>query len=165
MDNDELRDKAFKLGFGYERDFGNCAQCVYKAVSETFGVESDEVFRAAYGLAGGGAGMGTGSCGAYSGGLMAISSRYGRQRFTDGKQSIADDLGQRFYEMFVREYGSCVCRNVQKKIFNRSFDLRDSEDLEEFMDAGAHVDKCTSVVGNAAKWVTEIILEAEEESS
>ena len=165
MGNEELWEKAFELGFGYERDFGNCAQCVYKAVSETFGVENDEVFRAAYGLAGGGAGMGMGSCGAYSGGLMAISSRYGRQRFADEKQNIAGLLSRRFYERFVQEYGSCICRDVQKKIFGRSFDLHDSEDLKVFTEAGAHVDKCTSVVGNAAKWVTEIILEAEEESS
>ncbi|GAG83363.1 unnamed protein product [marine sediment metagenome] len=34
----------------------------------------------------------------------------------------------------------------------------DKEDHTEFEKAGAHVDKCPSVVSNAAKWAAEILI-------
>jgi C_GCAxxG_C_C family probable redox protein len=154
-----LPEKAYDIGFKCERDHGNCAQCTYKAITEILGLESHEVFRAAYGLAGGGASMGTGSCGAYSGGLLAINTKYGRQKLGDDKQEVAINKSQTFYEKFVQEYGSCICRDVQKKIFGRAFDFRDSRELIEFERAGGRVDKCPSVVGNAARWATQILTE------
>jgi hypothetical protein len=35
----------------------------------------------------------------------------------------------------------------------------DPKEYEDFGKAGAHVDKCTSVSGNVARWTAEIILE------
>jgi hypothetical protein len=34
----------------------------------------------------------------------------------------------------------------------------DPKEYEEFEKAGAHIDKCPTVSGNAAKWTVEIIL-------
>ena len=62
------------------------------------------------------------------------------------------------YDRFVDEYDSPLCCDVQKKIFGRSFDLMDPIEYEEFEKAGAHVDKCPTVSGNAARWTAEIIL-------
>jgi len=52
-----------------------------------------------------------------------------------------------------------LCKDVQRKLFGRSFNLLDPKDYAEFEKAGAHVDKCPSVSGNAAKWAAEIILD------
>ena len=40
-----------------------------------------------------------------------------------------------------------------------TFDLWDTDEKTAFEQAGAHADKCTSVVANASAWVTELILE------
>ena len=156
-----LSERAFEIGFKYEREYGYCSQCTYAAVKEVLGIGSDDVFKAAYGLAGGSASMGTGNCGAYSGGILAICSKYGRERFTDEKSEIAGGLCRKLHSKFIEEYESCICHDIQKKIFGRSFNFLDPEDVEEFGKAGGHVDKCTSVVGKAAKWVTEILLSEE----
>jgi hypothetical protein len=52
-----------------------------------------------------------------------------------------------------------VCKAIHRSLFGREFNLRDSSDREAFEKLGAHADKCTSVVGKAAAWATELILE------
>ena len=61
----------------------------------------------------------------------------------------------------IWEYGSILCPQVQSKIFDRSFNLQDPADGKAFEDAGAHSDpsKCMSIVGNAARWTLEILIE------
>ena len=53
------------------------------------------------------------------------------------------------------------CGDIQKKIMGRSFDLRTREGNIEFEEAGGHDDKCTTVVGNGARWAAEILQEAQ----
>jgi hypothetical protein len=65
---------------------------------------------------------------------------------------------KRLYDKFIKEYGSPLCCDVQKKLFGRSYILLDKQEYEAFEKTGAHVDKCPSVAGNAAKWTAEIIL-------
>jgi hypothetical protein len=62
-------------------------------------------------------------------------------------------------ERYVDKYGSVICREVQERIFGRSYDLWDSTEKKLFEEAGGHVDKCTTVVADAAGWATELILE------
>jgi hypothetical protein len=54
-----------------------------------------------------------------------------------------------------------ICAQIHKKIFGRSFDLRDDEQKQQFRDAGAHErdDACCAVVGDGARWATELILD------
>jgi hypothetical protein len=60
---------------------------------------------------------------------------------------------------FNREYGSHICRKIHHRIFGRDFDLNSAPQRVAFEKLGAHVDKCTSVVGQAAAWAAELILE------
>ena len=102
-----------------------------------------------------------GTCGALVGGMLAISSIFGREYddFKDGKKKRRIfKYAKILYDRFVDEYDSPLCCDVQKKIFGRSFNLMDSIEYEEFEKAGAHVDKCPTVLGNAARWTVEIIL-------
>jgi len=84
---EEILKRAYELGYKYQRDNRNCAQSTVAAVQDALNMRDDNAFRAASGLAGGSAFMGVGNCGAYSGGVMIISSRYGRERkdFSDIK--------------------------------------------------------------------------------
>ena len=65
-------------------------------------------------------------------------------------------------DRFTRYYGSILRPQIQTRLFGRSFNLQDPLDCEEFEKAGAHTDpaKCMGVVGNAARWTMEALMEA-----
>jgi C_GCAxxG_C_C family probable redox protein len=159
--NKALMKKAYKLGFEYEKVYKGCSQCVLAAVQDLFGEKNDDVFRAASGLAGGAGLCGDSGCGAYSGGILALSQLHGRVRenFLDPERTRRKsfDLAKRLHDRFIAEYGSVICRDIQQKILGRGYYLRDPEEFEKFEKAGAHAEKCPSVVGNAAGWVAEIL--------
>ena len=158
-----IKRKAYDLGFQYEKVYKGCSQCVLAAVQDLFGERNDDVFRAASGLAGGAGLCGDSGCGGYSGGIMALSQLHGRARenFLDPERTRRKsfDLAKKLHDKFIAEYGSVICRDIQQKILGRGYYLRDPEEFEKFEKAGAHAEKCPSVVGNAAKWVAEILWE------
>jgi len=160
---EELMQKAYELGFDYEKEYMGCCQCAIAAIQETMGMENDAVFKAGTGLAGGVGGTGAGPCGALTGGIMVIGSRIGRDRknFKDPERIRWQtyELAKRLHERFVEEYGSGNCRDIQKRIMGRSFNLWDPSDMQAFEKAGGHSDKCPSVVGNAARWTVDILSE------
>ena len=161
--NKELLGQVYTRAFEYEQKYGSCPQCVLAAIQDVFGGIDDEVFKAGHALAGG-VGLSTnGTCGALSGGVMALSCKHGRPRknFANGRYLKSHQLAKKLYDRFVQEYGSCICRDVQKKILGRSFNMWDARDYEEFGRAGGHKDKCPSVAGNVAQWAAEILLQAE----
>ncbi|MBE0556759.1 MAG: hypothetical protein IH628_05950, partial [Proteobacteria bacterium] len=45
------------------------------------------------------------------------------------------------------------------KLFGRYFDKKNPEDRKEKNRLGGHTEKCPMVVGKAARWATELILE------
>jgi C_GCAxxG_C_C family probable redox protein len=147
----ELSKRAYELGFAYQRDFRSCSQCTLAAIQDALGVQNDFVFKASYGLAGGYANIGDGPCGGYSGGSMMISLFFGRRReFFDGdleNKRTAKALVKRLHDTFVDTYGSVICRDIQRKLFGRSFDLTDKEEMARF---------------DAAGWAVELIKEEVE---
>ncbi len=162
-DADEFLKKGFDLGFQYEKTYGGCSQCVLAAIQDLFEKRNDEVFQAASALSGGVGLCGDGCCGAYSGGVMALSQLYGRTRekFLDPDRirRRAADMAKKLHDKFVAEYGSIICRDIQQKIFGRPFYIRDADEFAKFQKAGAHEEKCPSVVGNGVRWVAEILME------
>lgn len=160
--------RLYDLGFEYESKYGNCAQCTIAALMDVFNLNYDDLFKVATAFSGGTAGMGKGNCGAYSGGVLALGLKYGRERkdFSDKeKTKKASQLARKLNAKFMEEYGGCSCHDVQMKIFGRTFDLQNPEDRKEFENAGAHIDKCTKVVAKSAQWTGEIILNAESKDT
>lgn len=158
---EQIISKAESLGFKYEADRGSCPQCVLAALHETIGIGDEKLIKSADSLAGGTALSTQGTCGALVGGMLAIGNLEGREYddFTLGKRNRrVFKFAKLLYNRFVQEYGSPICRDVQKKLFGRSYVLLDPEEYKQFEEAGAHVDKCPSVAGNVAKWTAEIIL-------
>jgi len=161
LGREEILRKAYDLGFEYERTNRGCAQCVLGAIQDLFGLP-DSVFKAASALSGGMCTMGEGPCGALSGAMLAIGYYYGRDRENfplNEKARHAGQIGRDLWRTFEDEYGSIFCKGVQTKILGRSFNLLDPNDRKAFDDAGGHTDKCTSVVGNTARWLAEIMLD------
>ena len=153
-------DRAYRLAFEYESKYGCCAQCVVAAIEGVFNLEMGDVFKAGHSLAGGVGLSGNGTCGALSGGAIALSYKYGRERkdFHRSRGMKSYVMTKKLYDRFVKEFGSCICRDVQKRIMGRSFDLWDAGDYKKFEAAGGHRDKCPDVAGKVARWVSEIIL-------
>ncbi len=159
---EEILKKAYDLAYRYEAERGSCPQCVFSAIMETLDIGSPETVKACDALAGGTALSTKGTCGALVGGLMAISCIAGRsyEKFSKGdRRRRIFYYAKKLYDKFEEKYGSPICRDVHKKLFNRTFDLLDPKEYEEFEKAGAHVDKCPSVSGDVARWAAEIIID------
>jgi C_GCAxxG_C_C family probable redox protein len=165
-ERDNLIEKAYELGFRYEREHRGCAQCAVKGIQDALGIVNDHVYKAASGLAGGGGECTDGVCGGYSGASMMISLLFGRTLEEAATEKGRADKYQSFYmtaalhDKYMKKYGSVLCKDIQKKMFGRSFDLRNDTEKQEFRDAGAHHDddKCCMAVGDGARWGCELIL-------
>jgi C_GCAxxG_C_C family probable redox protein len=162
-DKANIIQRAFFLGIQYEKTITGCCQCTIAAIQDALKIRNDAVFKAASGLTAGGGLSCEGSCGGYTGGVMVMSSFFGRRRekWDDDKEEkdCAYRMARGLLDKFNQEHGSNICRTIHRNIFGRDFDLKDPLDREAFEKLGAHVDKCTSVVGKAAAWATELILE------
>jgi C_GCAxxG_C_C family probable redox protein len=156
-------ERALSLGFEYEKTITGCCQCTIAAIQDAIGIQNDAVFKAGSGLTAGGGISCEGSCGGYTGGVMVMSSAFGRRREKwdndKGEKDCAHKMARALLNRFNQEYGSNICRIIHHRIFGRGFDLKNAYDREAFETLGGHVDKCTSVVGKAAAWATELILE------
>jgi len=159
----KIIERALSLGFEYEKAITGCCQCTIAAIQDALHIKDDAVFKAGSGLTAGGGDSCEGSCGGYTGGIMVMSSVFGRRRekWDDDKaeKDCAHRMARALLDKFNQEYGGNLCKTIHRNVFGREFDLRDASDREAFEKLGAHVDKCTSVVGRAAAWATELILE------
>ena len=163
----DIKDQAFALAKKYELENGNCAQCVFAAVTELLGMENGEVFRAATGFADGIGLTGDGHCGALSGAVMAISHVFGRKKeefHRRGKMMKALLLSRRLENKFMDEYGVCRCHELQTKFFGRFFNLMEPSELEAAMKAGV-LERCSSLTGEVASLAVELILGQQEKDA
>jgi mannitol-1-phosphate 5-dehydrogenase len=156
--------EAYRLGFQSERRHRGCAQCALQALFEVTGTSDAALFESASGLSGGTALCGDGSCGAYTGGVLMMGRLVGRRldHLAEGdkeRQYRSYGMAQKLHDRFVATYGGVACEEVHEVVFGRWYPLRTPEEREEFEAAGAHADKCTSVVGTACAWVAEILLD------
>lgn len=159
-----LGEKAYAIGFDYEKNYGGCAQCVIAAVYEVLPeLKCKEIFKSATGLAGG-IGLSTlGNCAAMTGAVMVLSQIVGREleeiEDPERKRFMAYRIAKKLVDRFISEYGTVTCNGIQKKLMGRSFNMY--EEFDEFLAAGGHSIACPSVVGNAAQWAVELIKELE----
>ena len=155
----------------YDKHSG-CSQSVLLALQEAFGIGDQQSFKAASVLAGGIARQGE-TCGAVIGALMALGLVMGREEMEDtGQYRKAMGPAQEIIEDFQRELQAqfefsgglktSICRDVQKAIYGRSFDMTDAEDYQAFLDAGGHGDSgCPKVCAVAAQVGAQKLLELE----
>lgn len=158
---EEVLDRAFALAKDYELKNGGCPQCALMGIFEALEIEDDSVFKAATALADGVGLTGDGHCGALSGGVMAISYLFGREKkdFSSQRKLLkANILSKRLHDEFIEKYGTCRCADIQKQAFGRFFNMYDPADIEAAVRAGM-ADKCSTLVGEVARMATRIILE------
>ena len=163
---DKLLQDAYEAGYTYERDYHGCAQALVGSLHEVLGIHDAGIFQAASGL-GGGVGLSCeGVCGGITGGVMILSQLYGRSRDRiddkENRRMVAYGLASALLEKFKARYGSIICKDVQKLLFGRSFDLRIPSEFTALIEAGGHSTICPQVVGTAARMTLEVILDHEE---
>lgn len=170
LSREQLLNKVYELGVDFERYSGSCSQCTVAALHEILELDP-VVVKIASSSCGGQAGFSTGTCGAVVGGTIVLDYFFGRPAdllsSTGEKPGGHDALesgmeaSKAFCRKFLDEYGSLLCPGVQKRVYGRAFNLQDPSEWDAFMAAGAHTDpaKCMRVVGNAARWVLEILIQ------
>ena len=107
----QLGDQAYEKAMKYELDYGCCPQCVLATVQEVIGIVDNQTVKASHGLSGGGGLTGEGVCGALSGGLLALSAKYGRDRDKLDKGRYINNFkkARELTERFRREFGGLTC--------------------------------------------------------
>jgi hypothetical protein len=119
------------------------------------------VFRAATALSGGLGLCGDAHCAALTAAALAVGMVYPRTRANFGGDHESKyrsfSMVQQLRERYIQRYGSITCHDIHRHELGRPYDLRCEAEREAFEAAGAHDDKCTSVVAQAARWAVEII--------
>jgi C_GCAxxG_C_C family probable redox protein len=143
---------------------------VLLVIEELFDLKADDALKAATAFGGGIGRMGS-VCGALLGGAMALGLLYGRsieemrKGHQGGKGKTEEKLAlltKKLAEKFEKEYNSQLCNDIEKRLFGRSFDKWNPAERKKKEEMGAYTDKCPSVVGKAARWVAELILDERE---
>jgi C_GCAxxG_C_C family probable redox protein len=173
MVDEELVAEIRRKAHAYDSHSG-CSQAVLLALQEGMGIGDAESFRSATVLSGGVARRGE-TCGALLGALMALGLEAGREEMEDRPSyvratGVGEEICDGFQEKLREEFGfeeplvSTLCRDIQERIYGRSFDLREPENYKAFLEAGGHSDEgCYKVCGIAAEVVAARLLELREE--
>jgi C_GCAxxG_C_C family probable redox protein len=157
VEKQALAEQAYHKAMQYELDYGCCPQCVLATVQETVGYVDDSTIKASHGLSGGGGLMGQGACGALTGGLMAISAKFGRERDKlDSGRGINNFKKSRdLVERFQQEFGGITCEDLQKQFTGRTYDMWNADEYKAF--GNARGNQCAHATALVTKWVVEIL--------
>ncbi len=133
------------FGSGY-----NCAQSVLKSVLEDKGLMFDEAIHVAAGLGGGICGEGL-TCGAASGGVLAIGVLNGQKVSNRGRDKAETyNLSKRFIDRFREEFGTEVCNGLI------GYDITDPAQRKKAQDEGVFEKVCSKVVEGAVRILLEM---------
>jgi C_GCAxxG_C_C family probable redox protein len=136
--------ESFKSGF-------NCAQSVFAAYAEEFGIDRTSALKISCGF---GAGMGRRQeiCGAVSGAIMLIGCKYGKENKED---NAANDLTYKlvrdFSEEFIAKHGTASCKELL------GCNLLTPEGQNFFKENNFKENKCSKYVHDAAEMVEKIL--------
>ena len=164
----EMIERVRRKAYEYDK-FSGCSQAVLLSLQEEFDIGSKESFKSAT-VFGGGVSYQGETCGALLGALMALGLVIGRTNMEDtptyrAAMTPAIDICNRFKEEMQSQLGfgqsltSSLCKDIQRSIYGRSFDMTNDEDYQAFLDAGGHSDEgCPRVCAIAAQVAAEKIL-------
>ncbi len=142
---EEIIRKAEELGKEYEARYKGCAPCTFYAVLDALrwgGLEivpedmEERLYPAVNMLTAGVCMTGEGTCGAVSGGAMAMGFALGVPRGnsdTTAAHQAAGVIRDTLLAAFYRQYGSILCKDVQRKYFGKAWDLCNEEMTREFL--------------------------------
>ena len=167
----ELLQKVYELGVAYEMNSFSCSQSTVASLYRVLDFP-DALVKASCSNAGGTALQIIGTCGGLVGGIMVLDYFFGRpfEHMSD-REMIQDPnikelfdaqpIARALCDKYVEEYGTITCANIQRQLYGRFFSLEDEDEFRKLDEAGGHSnpEKCPHIVGNAARWAMEILLE------
>ncbi len=130
-------------------------------------------FKAATLLSGGVARRGE-TCGALLGALMGLGLVIGRERMEDTAQyqqaaAPGEEVCWRFQRELEAQFGfsspleTTLCRDIQSRVYGRSFNMSDPVERQAFLDAGGHsAQGCPKVSAVGAQAAAEEIMKWEK---
>lgn len=157
----KLKEHARECSEKYLSKYAGCAQATFAAIADTLDLKGrDQVFEAVIGFSGGGGALGGGSCGALAGAVAAISlsyklSREELEKNKNRRKTIYYDVGK-VMRKFRKKYEGVTCTEVQKELYDETFDLWDEKEYEEFQ----KISECGKVVADITAWAVEVILQS-----
>lgn len=156
-DRQALAEQAYLKALRYELDYGCCPQCVLATVQETIGIVDDATIKASHGLSGGGALTGKGTCGALTGGLLALSAKRGRDRdkLDQGRGMNNFQKSRELVNRFRAEFGGITCEELQQHFTGRTYDMWNSAEYTAFSEARG--DQCAHATATVTRWVVEML--------
>jgi C_GCAxxG_C_C family probable redox protein len=155
---EEILDRLEAKAGDYLEAYGSCSQGTLRALQEEFGLGNAEVLKAATAMPG--VALRGETCGAVIGPIMALGLAFGREKPEEYEAFLRTlQAAHRFCRRFEEEFGSCMCTDVQKHLFGRSFDLTDPKEMGEFAASEASK-KCRIPAGKAVRIAGRMILEA-----
>ena len=99
------------------------------------------------------------TCGAVTGSVLAIGLFFEPPKQTDlAQQTDTMNHAYTFCTAFEKEFGSTMCKGVQKHQYGKSYDLRIEEEWAEFVKAAAS-GGCMDVVKKSVRFAGEIIID------
>ena len=124
-----------------------CSEAVVKTIIDEFQIDvSEDVIKMASGFPVGMGGMGC-TCGALTGGVMAIGFVYGRSQGKDPKVNKAMELSAKLYQIFCERHKVSCC-----KVLTRGMEKGSPE----------HMEQCIAFTGEMAYEAAKIIAENAE---
>ena len=124
-----------------------CSEAVVKTIIDEFQIDvSEDVIKMASGFPVGMGGMGY-TCGALTGGVMAIGLVYGRSQGKDPKVNKAMELSAKLYQIFCERHKVSCC-----KVLTRGMEKGSPE----------HMEQCIAFTGEMAYEAAKIIAENAE---
>ena len=131
----------------------NCAQSVLLTMSEHWDSENALIPKIATGF-GGGIGRCGSICGALTGGVMAIGTKYGTNEPSAEKRLQGYKLSQELFKQFELRHGTVLCRELIH------YDLSNPDERKEANQTKVFEKKCTKFVRTSV----EILLDLTETS-
>ena len=140
MNREEIVQKAFE----YHCGGFHCAEAVSKAIVEAYGrAPSFDIPRVASAFGGGAVKTFDGTCGALTGGLVAIGYLYGRMEPSiEESKKEAFQLAQELGKRFMAKFGASNCKSVL-----------------EGLGPQENMDKCKQLSGTIAGLLSDILEE------
>jgi len=131
---------------------------------EEFGLGSYEMVKALSPFPGlGGTGR---TCGAVSGGLLALGLYFGSDDLLNHDSNrVCGTAARVFMERFEATLGSVDCKDIQTLLLGRYFDSKGGKENAEAFVKAKGFEKCTVAAGVGARLAAEIIIESMGRSS
>ena len=164
--------KAEQLGIQYEAKYKACGPCTFMAIVDALrwgGLEiipreiEERLFSGICLLTAGVAMTGQGTCGAVASSSIAIGLTLGIPEegpLETPLRSACATVRDTILARYRQEYGSILCKDVQRIFFGKAWDLTRDDMTREFLGITRG---CT--IMQTAKWTTEIILDEFEKGN